>query len=132
VVEMVSGLFKSKPEKDLNKIVEKIGITSDRFIKASENLISVSHQTISIFEEIRKELKETNAHSQDYVKKLDGLQPIGLTDVATKLDIIIDKLDEINGNIKFSGMYSEPFQNVIYDIKDEIRSLKDEIRYCNF
>jgi hypothetical protein len=133
VVEMVFGLFKSKPEKDLDKIVEKISVTSDRFIKASENLISVSQQITNIFENIRKELKETNAHLDEYVKKMDNLKPIGLNDVLGALDAIHGVLEEISGSLTFGGgMYTEPLQSALRDIEDAIDSLRDEIRYSKY
>ena len=137
---MVFGLFKSKPEKDLDKIVEKISVASEKFLKAADGLTSVSQQITNTlqainrqFEEIRKELKETNAHLDEYVKKMDNLKPIGLNDVLGALDAICDKLDKIEGSLTFGGgMYTEPLQGALRDIEDAIRSLKydiDDLKY---
>jgi uncharacterized phage infection (PIP) family protein YhgE len=140
VVEMVFGLFKSKPEKDLDKIVEKISVASEKFLKAADGLTSVSQQITNTlqainrqFEEIRKELNLTNARLDEYVKKMDNLKPIGLNDVLGALDAIYGVLKEISGSLTFGGgMYTEPLQSALRDIEDAIDSLRDEIRYSKY
>lgn len=137
---MVFGLFRSRPEKDLDKIAEKISVASEKFLKASESLVSVSQQiTNSLqtinrqFEEIRKELNLTNSRLDEYVKKMDNLKPIGLNDVLSTLDAIYDELKSINNNLSFGpGMYTEPLQGALSDIEDAIRDLRNEIENMKY
>ena len=129
---MVFGLFKSRPEKDLDKIVEKISVASDKFVKCADYLIQVTQYINSNiqalnkqFEEIRKELEETNTHLSEYVKNMDKLQPIGLNEVSTQLDTIINILNEIAHSQAFDGMaFFTDFSHSLQDIRDEIRDLK--------
>jgi argonaute-like protein implicated in RNA metabolism and viral defense len=127
--------FRSKPEKDLDKIVEKISVASDKFVKCADYLIQVTQYINSNvqalnkqFEEIRKELKETNTHLSEYVKNMDKLQPIGLGEVTGVLDEILSTLKEIEHSQAFDGMaFFTDFSHSLEDIRDEIRNLKYEL-----
>jgi methyl-accepting chemotaxis protein len=127
--------WKSRPERDLDKIVEKISVASDKFVKCADYLIQatqyINNNVQSInkqFEEIRKELKETNTHLGEYVKNIDKLQPIGLNEVSTQLDTIAGILNEIAHSQAFDGMaFFTDFSHSLEDIRDEIRNLKYEL-----
>jgi len=127
--------WKSRPERDLDKIVEKISVACERFSKAAEYLVQVTQYLNSNvqalnkqFEEIRKELKETNTHLGEYVKNIDKLQPIGLNEVSTQLDTIAGILNEIAHSQAFDGMaFFTDFSHSLDDIRDEIRNLKYEL-----
>jgi uncharacterized coiled-coil DUF342 family protein len=127
--------WKSRPERDLDKIVEKVSVACERFSKAAEYLVQVTQYLNSNvqalnkqFEEIRKELKDTNNHLGEYVKNMDKLQPIGLNEVSVQLDAILSSLKEIEHSQAFDGMaFFTDFSHSLDDIRDEIRNLKYEL-----